>query len=53
MQRRDAIAVVEVAEQIVQRQVRLMDADRLVEPDPPRDDQAQDEADDDQAPEDQ
>ena len=41
VQGRLAVAVVKVAEQVVQRKARLMDADRLVEPDPPRHGQAQ------------
>ena len=36
-----AVAVIQVAEQAVQRQVCLVDADRLVEPDPARHGQAQ------------
>jgi hypothetical protein len=36
-----AVAVVQVAQQVVQRKVRLVDADRLVEPDPPRHGQSQ------------
>ena len=41
VQRRMAIAVLQVLEQVVEAQVRLVDADRLVEPDPARDRQAQ------------
>jgi hypothetical protein len=41
MERRVPVAVLEVLEHVVQAQVRLMDADRLVEPDSPRHGQAQ------------
>ena len=41
VERRLAVAVVEADEQVVQREARLVDADRLVEPDPARHGQAQ------------
>ena len=53
VERRLAVAVVQVLEQVVQRQARLVDADRLVEPDPARHGQAQRQSREDQPAEDE
>ncbi len=53
VQGRLAVAEVQGAEQIVQREARLVNADRLVQPDPPRHRQAQPQSDQDHRGEDE
>ena len=53
VERRLTIPLVQVLEQVVQRESRLMDGDRLVEPDPTWDGESQRQPREDQAPEDE